>query len=236
MSFIEKICNSCNNSYYVNNVITIGNTRLQSVKCPYCKTSSFINSSGISQASKVCLRQIRSTSMFQAFNNPMKYPMFQNCVYHITSEKNLQLIKKRGLSSYSLLKANNIKVTTGGDETSLSIDNDLGLDKYIHLSFTDWCPMFYGKEQSGEKLYVLHISLDVLDQPGVLFCDRIATANDAVFYDYLDLEIFDLEAAYAYLDWRTHDGQKRRNQAEKYEILVPNYIAPNKIIDAVPRG
>ena len=236
MSFIDKKCDKCNNSYYVNNIITIGNMRIQSIECPYCKAISYINSSGIPRTLKSYLRRSLPTSVLQEFNNPTKYPMFQNYVYHITSEKNWQSIKNKGLASYSLLKAKNISVTTGGNETSLAIDNNLGLDKYIHLSFTDWCPMFYGKEKLDEKLYVLHISLDVLDQPDVLFCDRIATANDAIFYDYLDSEVFDLEAAYAYLDWRTPDGQKRRNQAEKYEILVPNYIAPDKIIGAVPRG
>ncbi len=236
MSFFEKNCDKCYKSYYVNNIITIGNMRLQSVECPYCKEISYINSSSIPRTSKQCLKRIRPTSVLQDFNNPIKYPKFQNCVYHLTSEKNLQLIQKRGLSSYSQLKAKNISVTTGGDETSLAIDNNLGLDKYIHLSFTDWCPMFYEKEQLGEKLYTLHISLDVLDQSGVLFCDKIATTNDAFFYDYLDLDVFDFEAVYARLDWRTPIGQKRRNQAEKYEILVPNYIAPEKIIDAIPRS
>ena len=94
--------------------------------------------------------------------------------------------------------------------------------------------MFYEKKKKGEQLCLLHISFDVLDQPGVLFCDRIATSNDAVFYDYLDFDAFDFEAVYGYIDWGTTEGQPRRQMAEKYEILVPDGISTDKILAVSP--
>lgn len=229
MMNVQVTCSKCNSNFYVSNIINIGRPTMKSVGCPFCQHNHYITTSGIPTVTSLRLKKISTASFLQ--QDYAGYPMFHNCIYHITSSNNLALIRQNGLSSYTALKNNGTKVTTGGDTNSLSLDQLLGLDKYIHLSFTQWCPMFAEKKAKGEELYRLSISLAVLDQDDILFCDRIATSYDAVFYDYIDSRIFDLEAVYGYLDWRTTDGQKRRNIAEKYEILVPNTISPDNILD-----
>lgn len=226
---IQITCSSCNSTFYVSNIINIGRPSLQSVACPVCQTPNYITTSGIPKPSNLPLRKILPSDFLQ--NTYSQHPMFHNCIYHITSSKNLPLIQQNGLSPYVLLKNNQINVITGGDANSLYLDQTLGLDKYIHLSFTPWCPMFAEKKENGEELYCLSINLDEIDQTGVIFCDKIATSNDAIFYDYIDTTAFDLEAVYGYLDWKTPKGQMRRNTAEKYEILVPNSISPYKILN-----
>lgn len=229
MMNVQLQCSTCNSIFYVSNIISIGRTSTKTVPCPICHSNNFITTSGIPTVSKTQLRKVCISSFLQQTYG--QHPMFHNCIYHITSSNNIPLIQQNGLSPYAILKNNGIEVTTGGDTDSLNLDQFLGLDKYIHLSFTQWCPMFAEKEAKGENLYRLSISLDVLDQPDVLFCNKIATSNDAVFYDYINTTTFDLEAVYGYLDWSSPDGQKRRNVAEKYEILVPNTITPDMILD-----
>lgn len=231
MATIIKTCLTCNKTY-ANNVVYIGNLDSKLFECPYCQTCDMLDSSSNPSISKYPLKRTSISSLLQQKFNDSTF--FHNRVYHITSEKNIQSIEQDGLLPYSNLKTGEIEVVTGGNEDSLSLDKTLGLDKYIHLSFTKWCPMFHKKKKMGEKLCLLHISFDVLDQPGVLFCDRIATSNDAVFYDYLDFNAFDFEAVYNYIDWGTTEGQLRRQRAEKYEILVPYGISTDKILDVSP--
>jgi len=231
MSSMLQLCSKCNNSFYLNNVICIGHAKLQNINCPYCNNILPIASSGVPKTSKIRLTQeLPSKALLQAFNSSNKYKNFKNCVYHITSKKNLCSIMQEGLLPYFDLKAKGMNVETGGDDNSLNIDHCLGLDKYIHLSFTSWCPMFFRNKQKRGDLILLHIKLDVIDQPNVIFCDRIATARDAIFYNNLDFNFFDFEAVYGYSDWKTKEGQERRSKTEKYEILVPNHIPPDKII------
>lgn len=218
-------CKTCNSSFYVNNIINIGRPSNKEVACPICQSKILVLTSGIPTSSKIQTRRCLISDFLT--KNYSHLPLFKNCIYHITSEKNIKLIQQNGLSPYNILKGLNISVTTGGDSSSLFLDNSLRLDKYIHLSFTPWCPMFANKND----LYSLSISLDILDQPDIIFCNKIATSKDAVFYDYIDTNAFDLEAVYDCYDWKTTEGQSRRNQAEKYEILVPSNIPPDKILE-----
>ena len=97
--------------------------------------------------------------------------------YHFTDENNLQSIKKyRGLYSWYYLKQNNIKIpNSGGDNLSKQLDMRYGLQDYVRLSFCDDHPMAYRLQQSGARLVLLKIRIDVAGFRETKFSDINAT-------------------------------------------------------------
>ena len=173
----------------------------------------------------------RKTSFFfQKYRDNPDYPYFHDCIFHITSVDNIDSIKKWGILSYCVLKQKGIQTKTGGDNDSLLIDEQRKLNKYVHLSFVDSNPMFYSRRGDREKLVCIRVSLDVINQDGVLFCDKVATSKNAVFYNSLNATVFNLDDAYRWIDFNDSEQQKKRQLIEKYEILVPGFISPDKII------
>jgi hypothetical protein len=126
-----------------------------------------------------------------------------------------------------------LEVITGGDDGSLHIDRQKGLDALISLSFCRSHPMAHVAQGEGriEELRILRICPSVLLREGVLLSDQVATANAAKIGPPNEMiPLMDLEAMYQRLDWRTADGQQRRQAAEKWEALVPGAIPPDLIL------
>ncbi|NKJ43178.1 DarT ssDNA thymidine ADP-ribosyltransferase family protein [Novosphingobium sp. SG720] len=153
--------------------------------------------------------------------------------YHFTDTRNLPSIDQFGLLPMSRLRQSGIAPVTGGNATSLSIDATKGYDKFVHLCFRSSHPMAYAACKEGRiaEARFLKISPNVLKESGVLVSDMIVTANQATLGPPSEmLAKLDLEILYKTLDWKIPEVRDRLKIAEKYEILVPNYVKREFII------
>lgn len=143
-------------------------------------------------------------------------------LYHFTDSRNIDSIRELGLFPTREINVRSIAAVTGGDAVSLSIDAQKGLDGHVSLSFCPSHPMSHVAQGEGriQGLRILHVCPSVLLRDGALVADQVATANDATIgHPNEMLPKMDLEATYRRLDWRTGEGQSRRQAAEKWESL-----------------
>lgn len=98
------------------------------------------------------------------------------CLYHFTSRKNLESIKRYGgLYSWWYLMNKGITIPCpGGTDLSRQLDRFYGLQDHIRLSLCPDHPMAYRLKQSGEDIVILHISLEVVEWEDTLFSDMNA--------------------------------------------------------------
>jgi hypothetical protein len=161
-------------------------------------------------------------------------------LYHFTDRRNLPLIRKHGgLYPMSKLRKKNIEVPApGGNEWSQDADGIKGMDEYVHLCFRNTHPMEYVARQDGriKDTIFLQIHADVLLWDGVKFTPDVSNKSGVKVYTMEQAKkIIDFEVLYTRTDWRDAEVQKRLQQAEKYEILVPKKI-PLELIRNLPNG
>lgn len=144
-------------------------------------------------------------------------------LYHYTHQGNVESIKNSGYVLYSskCINSRNICPYYITDNTSRYIDMQRNLDNYVFLVFTLSHPMIYKKECEGVPMTRIPIDVSILDLPGVLISNTIATCNNA--------EFFTPQEALIYLDIEnSHDGNYLYSdewyRVKDYEILVPMYI------------
>lgn len=136
--------------------------------------------------------------------------------YHFTDENNLQSIKKYGgLYSWHYLKRNDIKIpNSGGDNLSKQLDMRYGLQDYVRLSFCNDHPMAYRLKQSGARLALLKIRIDVAGFRDTQFSDINATDGDHQHGgEYEDLRRVDIGATQLSYVSKT-DPEFKPHQAE----------------------
>ena len=161
-------------------------------------------------------------------------------LYHFTDRRNLPLIREHGgLYSADELVNRKIEVPApGGNDWSRDADGIKGMDKYVHLCFRNTHPMEYVARQDGrisDTIY-LQIHADVLLWDGVRFTGDVSNKAGVQLHTIEEAKkIIDFEVLYTRTDWRNADIQKRLQQAEKYEILVPTKI-PLEMIRNLPNG
>lgn len=154
-------------------------------------------------------------------------------LYHFTDERNIGSIKQHGLVPTSELKRLGIAAVTGGDESSLSIDQHRGFDNFVRLSFCRKHPMAHTAKEQGRiaNVRILLVPPAVLLREGVLMADRVATANEAVIGPPAELvPKMDFEATYKRIDWKVPENWERRNAAEKWEAMIPGVIEPALVV------
>ncbi len=100
-------------------------------------------------------------------NNGIQY------LYHFTDRRNIPSIKSHGgLFSWDYCKKNNITIPCqGGDYDSQELDKKYGLEDYVRLSFCNDHPMAFRLQQSGSKIVILKIKVDVAWLKDTLFSD-----------------------------------------------------------------
>jgi ssDNA thymidine ADP-ribosyltransferase, DarT len=153
-------------------------------------------------------------------------------LYHFTDSRNIPSIQQHGLLPKSIINVLGLEVVTGGDAGSLYVDQQKGLDQLVSLSFCRSHPMAHVAKGEGriESVRIITICPSVLLRDGVLLADQIATAHEAKIGPPNEMiPMMDLVATYQRLDWRTPEGQQRRNAAEKWEALIPGVIPLNLI-------
>jgi hypothetical protein len=162
-------------------------------------------------------------------------------LFHFTDSRNLPSIKTAGgLFSYVRLKEMGVMIPApGGNDWSHQADAYKGMDKYVHLCFRPTHPMEYVAKAEGRIVssVILNIHTDVLQIDGTRFTAGVSNKADAVTYSLKDaMEIIDFDMLYGpRKDWRNPEIQARLQQVEKYEILVPDHIPIERILN-FPNG
>lgn len=160
--------------------------------------------------------------------------------YHFTDRRNLPLIRELG-GLYSLAKLREMEVeipAPGGNQWSHDADADRGLDRYVHLCFMPNHPMEYIARAKGRiaSSIFLQVRPEVINREGVLFTAGVSNKAGSTLHTIEEArQIIDFEVLYTHTDWRDAVIQQRRQQAEKYEILVPDHI-PLELIRKFPNG
>jgi len=163
-----------------------------------------------------------------------------SALYHFTDRRNIPLIiENRGLYSFARLTEMGIGIpVAGGNDWSHKADMYKGLDQYVHLCFKSNHPMEYVARQEGrigESLF-LQIGMEVLQLDGVKFTADVSNKSGVQLYSIDEArKIIDFEVLYSRTNWRDPGVQERLQQAEKYEILVPDHI-PLDLIRNFPNG
>lgn len=156
-------------------------------------------------------------------------------LYHFTDAANLASIRRYGLLSKQRLHACRITPDRpGGNDLSRRLDANCGIFDFVSLCLTRNHPMEYAARQDGRILdaHYLRIDANILMLPGVKFAFGVANAAEARVVDLTEaLPDVDAEVLYRRTDWHDPEVQRRLRAAEKYEILVPQAIPPEMILD-----
>jgi hypothetical protein len=161
-------------------------------------------------------------------------------LYHFTDRRNLPLIREHGgLYPMAELRKKNIAVPApGGNEWSRDADGLKGMDEYVHLCLRNNHPMEYVARQAGRiaDTIFLQIHADVLLWDGVKFTPDVSNKAGVQTHTMDEArKMIDFEVLFTRTDWRDAEIQRRLQQAEKSEILIPKLI-PLELIRNLPNG
>jgi len=161
-------------------------------------------------------------------------------LYHFTDRRNLKLIRELGgIYSLSRLSEMGVKIPApGGNQWSHDADVAKGLDQYIHLCFKAMHPMEFRAREDGRitDSVFLHVHPEILEQNGVKFTADVSNKAGVTIHSLEEAkDLLDFEVLYSKTDWRDPNIQRRLQQAEKSEILVPGFI-PIELIRNIPNG
>jgi hypothetical protein len=158
-----------------------------------------------------------------------------SCLYHFTDRRNLAGIRQHGLLSMQRVKLLEAPlVAPGGNDWSIDADAHCGMDKYVHLCFCDNHPMEYLARSEGrlESTVFLRINPEILNVAGVLLTNAVSNKSGVVpATPEKMLGSLDLGVIYQRMDWRLPDVMERLKAARLYEILVPNCVPPEMILN-----
>ena len=162
-------------------------------------------------------------------------------LFHFTDRRNLVSIRSSGgLFSYARLREMGVDIPApGGNDWSHDADAYRGMDQYVHLCFKPTHPMEYVARTDGRIVssVFLNIHTSVLNIDRVLFAAGVsnkAGVETCSITEAMDKIDFDLLYG-GWKDWRSPEIQSRLQQVEKYEILVPDQI-PFDLILNFPNG
>lgn len=160
-------------------------------------------------------------------------------LWHFTHRRNVDSIKKHGLLCLAQLKAKGIDIPApGGNDLSHSLDENCGLDHYVHLGFISSHPMLKPARDDGRIVDTAFLRIDpvVLTWGGTLFAPDVANKNGVPLHSIAEAAaLIDFEILYTRTDWSVPEIQARRQRAERCEILVPDAV-PMKFITIIGNG
>jgi len=151
------------------------------------------------------------------------------CLWHFTDTRNLEAIREHGgLLPLLTLRERGLQIPApGGNELSHHLDNEKGLDRYVHCCFLRKHPMCYCAERDGRivRTQWLKIDVEALDYPGVMFTSDVANKEGVeLLTPGKALEAIDWEVLFTRTDWKQPEIQDRLQKAEKSEILLPREV------------
>jgi hypothetical protein len=152
-------------------------------------------------------------------------------LYHFTDVNNIPSIRRLGgILCTALLAQIGQAFCAGGDETSMALDKQCGMDRFVHLCFTNGHPMAYRVRERKPDTVLMYLAIDraILYQPGVMFSTGVGYANNAEIVTLavaVERNLIDYHALYDWTNWADAEAQGKRHAAEMREILVPEYVA-----------
>ena len=162
-------------------------------------------------------------------------------LYHFTDVRNLPSIQEiEGVYSTAILNEMGVTCWPGGDQQSLDLDVQLGMNQYVHLCFAKKHPMAFRVQERKTDAHLFYLRVDraILYQDGVQFSTGVGYAQGVQTVpveEACNKEMIDYEVLYTWMPWDDPKVQARRNEAEMCEILVPDYI-PMEFIRNFPNG
>jgi len=141
-------------------------------------------------------------------------------LWHFTDLSNWESIKRYGIKSLYRINRDDIKVSRfGANALSHDLDYYRGLDRYVHLSFTDDHPMYHiaKKEKRIINPIWIEIDINVLFDKKVLVCKDVANKTDSVLLDLTGVLSFDFGKMF-------HDDFEISKNAKKAETLIYDCI------------
>lgn len=150
--------------------------------------------------------------------------------YHFTNRKNIASIKRHGgLFSWYYLETHGIALNND-EEYNLSrrLDCIHNLEDYVHLSFCDDHPMKYRREEKGDDMVLLKISLEVATFETTAFSNMNATDNNESHgIEFSDLEKVNFMAVYAH----NLKGTSPYFKPHQAEVLVKTHVPLKYILN-----
>ena len=162
-------------------------------------------------------------------------------LYHFTDARNLPSIQEvEGVYSTAILEEVGVEYWPGGDQKSLDLDVQSGMNQYVHLCFAKKHPMAFRVQERDTDAMLCYLRVDraILYQDGVLFSTGVGYAQGVQTVPVEEAnneDMIDYQALYTYMPWDDPQVQARRKEAEMCEILVPDYI-PMEFIKDFPDG
>jgi hypothetical protein len=161
-------------------------------------------------------------------------------LFHFTPEANLANIRAHGgIYATARLREMDIKFTPGGNELSLRLDAEGGMDQYVHLCWDYGHPMEWYVSNRGVRVRYLEIDRAILYEPTTLFCPGVANANGMTTCSVQEAAgggMIDYDAINGRIgSLREPENQARRREAERTEILVPDFV-PMRFMRNFPNG
>lgn len=155
-------------------------------------------------------------------------------LYHVTSRENWESIRMNGIYSADNLNKNNINGRFLTDEMSRLYDAKLGLNQFVHLSFSA-NPVFLESalkaNMLSEDYLVVEISLDVLNNDKVIFCNMDSHYKEVLKgTSYSSLASIDLKSASS-IERNSVASKERRFCTA--EILIPGHISSSHILNRI---
>lgn len=149
--------------------------------------------------------------------------------YHFTDLSNISSIQNFGILSKCEIARRKIEVNEpGGNEWSREADELKGLNNYVNLCFTTSHPMLHTAKSEGRIPNPKHLFIDpdIMSVDGAKITLGVANKSGTELLDIEDgLGQLDMEVLYTRTDWGDPEIQSRLQQAEKYEILIPNSVS-----------
>lgn len=144
-----------------------------------------------------------------------------------------------GIYATSRLREMGIAFTPGGNDLSLRLDMEGGLDRYVHLCWDRGHPMEWYVSGRDIKVKYLEIDRSILYEPASRFCPGVANANGMTICSVQEAvrgEMIDYDAINRRIgSLKEPENQARRRLAERTEILIPDFI-PMRLIRNFPNG
>ncbi len=157
-------------------------------------------------------------------------------IWHFTDKSNLDSIKEhQGLFSLDELEKRKINIPIpGGNDLSHNADRIKDLKKYVHLCFIDDHPMLYRAKEEGRIIDPIWLKIDssILTEDNVRYTSEVSNKSGVPILQAKEaMEKIDFEVLFTRTDWKDESIQERRKAAKKSEILIPNFVPIDKILD-----
>ncbi|WP_319763019.1 DarT ssDNA thymidine ADP-ribosyltransferase family protein [Maridesulfovibrio sp.] len=157
-------------------------------------------------------------------------------IYHFTDRGNIpSIIANGGILSLRRLEEKSVEgVIYGGNNWSHDADRFKGVDEFVHLAFLNQHPMAYTAVSNGRinSICWLEITLQILDIDGVRFCNDVSNkAGVDILANAEAITSIDVEGIYDWLDFNEDGNMARKARAEKSEVLIPNLVPLENILN-----